>query len=189
MFELKEIPKPSPLKMIAGSFAKVNANFEEQGFETVAYPTKYNDVILRLKNSWMKRKLKGLNKKAIFENLHNQSVWNQHLYNSSFQQIETVGKVMINAMDLMKEEAILKLEKENKYCKKLSRKFKSPTYFSTKADFLPFIRIEGIDFTVEVTKDELVKTPFTKPGITTFVFKNILDGKIKRFDVKKVDAI
>jgi hypothetical protein len=32
---------------------------------------------------------------------------------------------------------------------------------------LPFLEIESINFTVEITRGELVKMPFSKPGITT----------------------
>jgi hypothetical protein len=155
----------------------------------VVYQVKCSKITLRLNNSWIRKQSTDLNWKDIYESLKNRSVWMESFYDFSFQPIETVGKVLIGAANPIHSKAKSILKDEKIYCKNLSHKFESTTYFPTKLKKLPFINIESIGFTVEITKDELIKTQFTKPGVTTFVLKNILDDKEKKFDVKKIDAV
>jgi len=185
LFELKEIPKPPPVQMTLGSFVQVGLNLEEQCSETVIYPTEYFNIKYILKKSWIKRKSKNLGQESVSESLKTPPDWNQNLYNSSFQQIETIWEVIGEFLEPIQDEAELALENTLVYCKSLCYKFNFPTFFPTKSKFLPFVRIEGISFDIEITKGELIKAPFTKPGITTFILKNIIDGKEKKFDVKK----
>lgn len=189
MFELKAIPEPPPMKMVVGSYAKFKVNIEEQCFEIVAYPTKYNNIVLLLNSDWQRNKLKDtrLTKDIIFESLTGKEIWDQPLYNSSFQVIGTVGKEMMNVAELIREKANVKLENESEYYTELNHKFNSVTYLSTKIKYLPFIKLDGINFAIEITKDKLIKTPFIKPGITTFIFKNIIDGRERKFELRKAE--
>ncbi|MGI8787409.1 MAG: restriction endonuclease [Pyrinomonadaceae bacterium] len=185
LFELKEIPKLPPLEMKAGSFANFYANLGEGVFEIVNYQVKYKNITFRVENSWTKKQSAELNLKDIFESLKNRSVWYESFYNSNFQQVENVGIVLMSVVNPIHNEAKSILKDKKIYCKNLSHKFETTTYFSTKLKKIPFINIESVDFTVEITKDELIKRPFSKPGITTFVLKNILDDKGKNLTLKR----
>lgn len=188
LFELKEISKPAPLQVQVGSFAQLHANFEEQCFEVTLYPVTYSNIKLILENGWTKTKSKEYGRRAIPESLENLPSWNDNLYDCAFEPSKSVGRILIDTMELTKEGAMFALDKNLNYHKDLSHKFESPTYFSTKSKLLPFIRIVSIDFTVQITKNEPIKTPFVKPNITSFVLKNIVSGNEKTFDLAQTDV-
>jgi hypothetical protein len=85
----------------------------------------------------------------------------------------------------IEKDAQATLEKEAGFHKSLQIKFDKPTFFLPDSDADTPLQIDALDFSVEITKGELQKRPFQKPGVSTFILKHVLEGNEKKFNVQQ----
>jgi hypothetical protein len=190
LFELKEEGEQISItldsflfQLTYGSFVNLEVSLEEQCLKTTVYTVKCTEPKIHLNDSWVKRKIKILGNDAVSNALKDIPNLNQNLFNANYQQIETAGQILLNDIESIQEEAKLKLKVDEIYKKDLNHNFTSPTYFSTKAPFLQYIRIQSIGLNVEITQKTPYQIPFVKTGITTFILRNIIDGNEKKFEI------
>ena len=189
LFELKEegeqisLTFDSIMQLTFGSFANLKVNREEQCLDSTIYPVKFRNIKIHLNDAWKKRKIKTLGNEIVNEALKYFPSLNQSLLNAKYQPIETIKQVLLKATQPLQEEAKSKLKSIEVYQKELIYKFTSPTYYSTESRFLPYIRIEKVSLSVEITQNEPYRIPFVKTGLTTFILKNIIDGRERKVDI------
>lgn len=178
LFLLREVPKPEPIRMVAGTFARFYANLKEGTFDVTPYNFNYS-IKFRYPNSLdeeVKSRVKTLDKI---------NIWQCKLFDSDSNEIGTLGKLMSDKTRAFHADAESALEEKPVFRKDCELVFHEPTVCSVRG--ISF-QIDAVFFTTDITKGELIKTPFMRPGVSRFILRDILDGKETEFDVTKVET-
>lgn len=178
LFLLREAPKPEPFVMQAGSFAEFYANLKDGTFDVTPYL--FSHFIAFQSPGSVDEGVK-----AQLRKLDKINTWQAKLTHRDSQEIATLGKLISDKTNSFHAEAKLVLEQEPVFRKDSKIDFTEPTFCSV--DGL-FFQLNSISFTTEIRRGEMVRRPFIRPGITTFILQDVLDGNEKVFHVRKTDV-
>lgn len=176
--ELTNITLDSALfELSFGSVVNMEVNLEKQGLVTTVFPGKCSNLSIKLNEGWKRRKVQALGHETVNNCLNDVPNLDSTLFDLKYKPIKKMKDVFVDAINGNQEHSKHLLKNNDDYQSNLKYEFKSPTYFSTNSRFLPFVRIQSVNFDFKVTRNEPYLIPFIKTGITQYILRNIIDGR------------